>query len=194
VREIASDVLERFVAKNAEPRWGLLGLSLGGMVALEVAQLAPLAFSHIVLVNSSSTLSPSSKRMKPRALLKLTVALSQSSALEREKHIYALNTYSPSARERAIPAATFFETAPMQASTVLRQLLAAARYAAPGQLQQRCLVVNARLDGMVAPSCSARLARHFLAERVEHPFAGHDLPCDDPGWLARRVSSWALDG
>lgn len=194
IRAIAKDVLSRFHAQyppGTPGNWGLLGLSLGGMVALEMARLSPQSFSHVALVNSSSTLSPPQKRMRPKALLRLTLALSQRSALRREQHIYALTAASCSAFEYAIPAAAFHETAPMHPKSIVNQLRAAAAFGPPGHLEQHCLVIRARGDRLVCPSCSERLAKHLQAELVEHPSAGHDLACDDPEWLAARLSGWA---
>jgi pimeloyl-ACP methyl ester carboxylesterase len=68
-------------------------------------------------------------------------------------------------------------------ANALRQLAAAARYAARGVPRCPVLVLSSRGDQLVNPVCSTRLARAWGAPHVEHPWAGHDLPHDDPQWL-----------
>jgi hypothetical protein len=38
--------------------------------------------------------------------------------------------------------------------------------------------------------CSLRLAQEWQAPVAIHPDAGHDLPPDDAGWVARQVHQW----
>jgi hypothetical protein len=51
-------------------------------------------------------------------------------------------------------------------------------------------VVSSGADALVHPHCSAALARAWGAKHVAHPWAGHDLPHDDPGWLANSIAQW----
>jgi hypothetical protein len=34
------------------------------------------------------------------------------------------------------------------------------------------------------------MSERLGADLLSHPWAGHDLPADDPEWLAREVSEW----
>jgi pimeloyl-ACP methyl ester carboxylesterase len=52
------------------------------------------------------------------------------------------------------------------------------------------LVLSSKDDRLVNPLCSARLASAWQAEHHEHPWAGHDLPHDDAGWLCQRIALW----
>jgi hypothetical protein len=36
------------------------------------------------------------------------------------------------------------------------------------------------------------MSRAWRAELREHPSAGHDLPLDDPAWVAGRIAEWWL--
>jgi hypothetical protein len=38
--------------------------------------------------------------------------------------------------------------------------------------------------------CSAKLAAAWGALHCEHPWAGHDLPHDDPAWTSEQVRAW----
>jgi hypothetical protein len=51
-------------------------------------------------------------------------------------------------------------------------------------------VLSSRGDQLVHPRCSARLAYAWNAEHHEHPWAGHDLPHDDPEWIFQRLAVW----
>ena len=46
--------------------YGIIGISLGGVLAARWAQLYPNEVSHLVLINSSSKLSPFYKRLQPQ--------------------------------------------------------------------------------------------------------------------------------
>ena len=43
-------------------------------------------------------------------------------------------------------------------------------------------------DRLVDPACSRRLARTWQVPLLEHAQAGHDLPLDDPDWVAHQAS------
>jgi hypothetical protein len=52
------------------------------------------------------------------------------------------------------------------------------------------LVLSSQGDRLVNPRCSARLASAWQAPHQQHPWAGHDLPHDDPDWLCQRLALW----
>ncbi|MDF3831688.1 alpha/beta hydrolase, partial [Cupriavidus basilensis] len=52
------------------------------------------------------------------------------------------------------------------------------------------LVISSKTDRLVDPACSARLAAAWSVPHRRHPWAGHDLPHDDPAWLAATVAHW----
>lgn len=80
---------------------------------------------------------------------------------------------------------------PVRRANALRQLLAAARFRAPsGAPAVPLLLLASRADRLVDCSCSVRLAQAWDAELHLHPDAGHDLPLDDPAWVARTVQNW----
>jgi pimeloyl-ACP methyl ester carboxylesterase len=80
---------------------------------------------------------------------------------------------------------------PIRRATVLKQLLAGARFRAPAQLGVPALVVCGGKDVLTDPGCPRRLADHFGASLVVHPEAGHDLSVDAPDWLVEQVAAFA---
>jgi hypothetical protein len=43
---------------------------------------------------------------------------------------------------------------------------------------------------MVDPGCTEAIARAWSLETQTHPWAGHDLPLDDPPWVIGAVGEW----
>lgn len=171
---------------------GLLGISFGGMVALEAANFHGRRVSHLVLINSSSRLSPAIDRLQPAGMLGFVQALKERDPRKREERIYALTTTtSPRLLQHyASQAARIAETAPVSRLTAIRQLLAAASYR-PKPVAARCLVLTGARDRVVNPRCSATLAAFLRGRHVMHPTGGHDLPVEDPRWVASHVQRWA---
>ena len=44
-------------------------------------------------------------------------------------------------------------------------------------------------DRLVNPHCSVRLATAWGVPHARHPWAGHDLPHDDPQWLCETAGA-----
>jgi pimeloyl-ACP methyl ester carboxylesterase len=87
------------------------------------------------------------------------------------------------------------EDAPIPAQTVLTQLMAAARFRVPeGRPELPMIILASEKDGFVDASCSRALARHLGAPILLHPSAGHDLPLDDPKWVASQINQWMGTG
>jgi pimeloyl-ACP methyl ester carboxylesterase len=168
----------------------VLAMSLGGMVATSWALRYPEEIERLVLVNTS--MRPYSRvyeRLRPAAWPALLRVARQWDGRDAQGIAETLIHGLTCARRdtlvtdldawRAIRA-----SAPVSRANALRQLAAAARYTARGVPRCAVLVVSSRGDRLVNPVCSARLARAWNAPTAEHPWAGHDLPHDDPQWLA----------
>jgi pimeloyl-ACP methyl ester carboxylesterase len=70
-------------------------------------------------------------------------------------------------------------------------LLAAARYRAPRQAPGLpILLLASQHDKLVDSRCSQALAAAWRCPLEMHPTAGHDLPLDDPHWVAQQVLGW----
>lgn len=195
IARLAADVAERCQSLS-EPgiRVGLLGLSLGGMVALELAASGRPAIAACVAINSSSRSSAAFARVRPGAARRLVGLLATGEAQSREERILQLTSgLSGGARsERAQKSAHFATQRPMSRRSLARQLVAAVRFRAPPVecMGTPLLFLSSRGDQLVDPSCSIDLARRYAAPHIQHPWAGHDLPLDDPDWVCARVAEW----
>lgn len=191
IADTAAAVEARLRAARPGESTGILALSLGAMVALELCARARLKVARLVLVNGSSRLSPPRERLRPGALPSLLAALAHHNPIEREKRIYSLVTnLAPEAvQSLAERSARLSGERPNAPGTVLRQLVAAARFEPP-RPQVATLVLRGDGDRLVSPRCSERLAEHLGAPLRAHPTAGHDLPAEDPSWILERLVAW----
>lgn len=194
---IADGVRAELLARAPGARPLIVGLSLGGMLALHWALAHPGEVRGLVLVNSSAgSLSPFWRRARPRTWPTLLAIKLARSVAARERRILALS--SNRYRDDAGVLAAWLDVQrarPVGPATAARHLLAAARYrpalpAAPGALPP-ALVLTSRGDRLVDPACSRRLAAALHAPIQEHPDAGHDLMLDDPDWVAQQIRAWS---
>jgi pimeloyl-ACP methyl ester carboxylesterase len=89
---------ERQAGVAGDPVWCLLGLSLGGMVALELCALWRQRVAHAMIINSSARITRPTARLQPQALQALARALLARDALAREQHVLALTSHLPAGR------------------------------------------------------------------------------------------------
>lgn len=172
--------------------WALLGISLGGMLAADWVHRFPDEFSRVVLINSSAgDLSAPYHRLRLENLPKLLTSVAARDLIERELGILALTTTTHGKnRILAEEWAGYLKNARPRRRVALAQIVAAMRFRAPPRLPIPALVLSASGDRFTDPSCSRRLAQHLGAELRVHPSAGHDLPLDDPEWVATQIAEW----
>lgn len=180
--------------RGARPPFRLVAMSLGAMVAIQWAHDAPVEVAGCALINTSLRgLSPLRDRLRPRnygGLLRL--ALPGLSALEREHRVLAMTSSRPDLHAHVpLEWARIAQARPVSRATVARQLLAAARFAAPGPPPAPTLILASMGDGLVAPRCSERIAGKWGVPIRMHGEAGHDLPLDDPDWVVRQLVAWS---
>jgi pimeloyl-ACP methyl ester carboxylesterase len=194
VPEMVAFVRAAASERGAPGPYSVLAMSLGGMVATCWAQRHPADIARLVLINTSMRpFSRFDERLRPTAWLALARAAAHwSDARVAEAVIHRLTCNNRATRDADLKSwAAIRASAPVSRANALRQLLAAARFSA-GRQRPECatLVLSSREDGLVDPACSASLAAAWRAEHWRHPWAGHDLPHDDPAWTVERVRAW----
>ncbi|WNC93751.1 alpha/beta hydrolase [Paraburkholderia sp. FT54] len=172
----------------------VLAMSLGGMVATDWAQRHPYEIERLVLINTSMRpFSQMQERLRPSAWAGLLgVAARWRDAPRAEHGIHRLTCNNVETLGDDLDRwSRIRRSAPVSRGNALRQLLAAARFTA-GEARPECplLVLSSRADKLVDPVCSAKLAAAWGALHCEHPWAGHDLPHDDPAWTSEQVRAW----
>jgi pimeloyl-ACP methyl ester carboxylesterase len=169
----------------------LVGVSLGGMVALQWAQQYPQEVSAVVIINSSArNLNYSWERFRPEAVRTL-LAAALSKPAEREQKILQLVCNSENVRRRYLPTfKALAEHRPVARRNFAKQLRAAYRFSA-GKISPAVpgLVAVSDADRLASPRCSRALAAYYEWPLVAHPTGGHDLALEDPAWLADQITA-----
>lgn len=195
VEGMVDDLRDRFRRlRDAHPdgRWGILGVSLGGMVALSWLARYPGDFAVGVVVNSSAAnLSTPLARLRPANLPQLLRVAREKDPVLRELRLLDLTTARHGQNtDIATEWAGYLAETPLAPGAFVRQLIAGMRFRAPRHLTHPVLFVSGAADRFVDPACTDRLAARFEAAHEVHPTAGHDLPLDEPEWLAERLEAF----
>ncbi len=173
----------------------LFSISLGAMVAIEWMDRHPEEIAGAVLINTSlRRLSPFHQRLNWRAWPEMLRIALQRDVAARERGILDLTAAlkSPGEIDALVRARVeIHREHPVRAANVVRQLVAAARYAPPlVKPSVPILLLGSRGDRLADPSCTDALAAQWGLAPGIHPTAGHDLPLDDPDWTIRMVHEW----
>lgn len=174
----------------------LVGMSLGAAVLSDWASRHPQDIEAGVLINPS--LRPFSELFrKPRPLNYLGLALlslSRFSARMREERVLSLTTRLTPAHAVIDRWLELQRQHPLGVRNTARQLLASVRYrASRTRPAAPMLLLCSKADSLVDWRCSQAISRAWGAPLRLHTKAGHDLPLDDPQWVARAVAEWLRD-
>ncbi len=184
-------------ANSIDAPYALVAMSLGGMVATDWAQRYPDDVQRLILINTS--MRPYHgwhRRLRPGswlALLRLAMYWGAAGkAAFLEKLIHRLTCRRVDSWKADIDGwARIRRQAPVSGLNALRQLWAAAKFRCASEPPTcRTLIMSGAGDRLVNPSCSAQLASLWRAGHYQHPWAGHDLPHDDPEWVGARIAQW----
>jgi pimeloyl-ACP methyl ester carboxylesterase len=193
VAGMTDDLRARFLLhKRPGERWGILGVSLGGMVTLDWMARYPDDFGHGVVVNSSAADVgfPWERLRYQRARDLLRCAVGSDEARERTI-LHMCTRLSGEALEETTRQWTRLAVErPLPSDVAARQLAAGLRFTLPQRLYVPALVMVGRGDRLVNPRISDRIASRLRLPVASHPEAGHDLPLDAPDWVAEQVASF----
>lgn len=195
VREMTRDLRGRWLSQRKKgERASILAVSLGGMIALDWAFRYPEDFERVVVINTSAA-----EAGLPWERFRLAqiprVLQSLGSPLQRERNVLAMTSRSSGIDREALASewARYAAERPIAHRAFLRQLYAASRSRLPASLATPVLVLSSLGDELVSPACSDRIAERLRLPIRRHSWAGHDLPLDDPEWVASQVRGW-LEG
>ena len=168
----------------------VLGISMGGMVALDWAQRFPQELRGLVLINSSAGDQPFWWRLRPGAWPAMIFALL---AINRAREARVLKIVSNNTADYAQHLNQWLsiqQQRPVSRATILTMLHAAARFRPQAKCAVTGVVFASQYDRMVSAQASEAIAKQFNWPIHHHPHAGHDLPMDDPHWLADKITLW----
>lgn len=186
-------VRKQVLKQNAPPPYGLLGVSLGGMVALEWAQNYPREVAGCIAINTSSKLSSALERLRWQVWSQFAPLPFLSDVKKREEKVTQLVINDPEKQKQAYELwaliAHDFKTHPL---AFPNQMLAASKYLPGDSLKgsEDVLLLVAEGDRLVDPACSQVLSERYQWPMKAHPWGGHDLAWDDPEWILTQVQSF----
>jgi pimeloyl-ACP methyl ester carboxylesterase len=174
----------------------LVGMSLGAAVLTDWANRYPAEVESGVLINPS--LRPFSelfRRSRPLNYLELLLlSLSRFSTRMREERVLSLTTRLTPTQAVIDHWVELQRQYPLGVRNTVRQLLASRRYrASRTRPAAPMLLLCSKGDKLVDWRCSQAMSRAWGAPLRLHTKAGHDLPLDDPQWVARAVAEWLRD-
>jgi pimeloyl-ACP methyl ester carboxylesterase len=176
----------------------LLALSLGAMVATQWLHSAPQDIASAVLINTSMRpFSPLHHRLQPHNLATLAaIATGLRSDEAVETAVFRMTCQRADEKNQTVAHWVGLRRHhPVRPVNALRQLWAAARYRAPNRPPVvPLLLLNSTHDQLVDARCSRVIASAWDCHLDTHPWAGHDLPHDDPDWVIERVRDWLRAG
>ncbi|AGH96384.1 alpha/beta fold hydrolase [Pseudobdellovibrio exovorus] len=179
---------------SASPEIGLIGISMGGMIATRWAQMYPQEVSSLVLINSSSSLSPFYQRLLPRnyfpLLRQLLIGGADAAAIE---HFVLSHTSNDSTKWSTILSKyiEFQKQHPASFKNFIRQLRLTSQVDFKIVPNGKKLVLAAKEDRFVSVQCSQKIAAAWNCPVAYHTTAGHDLPLDAPDWIIQQIKKWS---
>jgi len=194
MKEIVDFLRHQFLkTHNLQKPWSLLGLSFGGMVALDWLRLFPDDFRTCVAINSSlAGICPVNERITNHGKWVLLKCLLKPSPLKKEKLILSLTSSQHLGDTDLLASWEAIERHhPTRTLEALKQLLISSQYQGPHKIATPLLVLSSQKDQLVNPNCSVRIAQKYGAVHFVHPETGHDLPLDAPEWVIEKISFFA---
>nr|WP_256489476.1 alpha/beta hydrolase [Pleionea sp. CnH1-48] len=178
-------LLKEQLSSSREPAI-IVGLSLGGMIALQWGAAFREDAKSVVVINTSSRLNFFWQRLKFYKALRYPGVLARFNPAIKERAIYHLTCNQRPVEEEVIKQWINIQTLrPVRTENQIRQIIAAARFKLPAATSLPPVhILYSQADHLVAPSCSRKLKEFLSLESCfVHSWAGHDLPQDDPQWV-----------
>ncbi len=190
ISENVKHLRAEFLSKTSkiEGAWGIISVSLGGMIALEWSSKYS-DFEHVVTINSSlGNLSPFYKRLKLSTYMTFAKLVASNDVAFRERKVWPLSSNYSVDEEKLQVNIDAAKARPLSKKNFLYQLIAAATYKKPlSKLHGKLLVLASIQDSIVDYHCSVEIASMYGGEISLHPTGGHDLPIDEPDWVVERI-------
>lgn len=177
------DIRQQLQQQGLQPPYQVVGLSLGGMIALEWLHSSNEVERAVIINSSHAGLCSVFERMYPRAMLRLLCALFYSARL-REQQVYWLT--SDKGYRQAVVARwqALARQQPVSRANFWRQIRIARSFTRTLKPHpDNTLVLVAEHDHLVSPRCSRKLAQALQCPLHSNDKAGHDLPLDEPEWV-----------
>lgn len=185
---------DEMLRRGVPPPYHLLAMSLGAMVVSDWMRRYPEEVAGSVLINTSlRPFSPFFRRLRPSNYWPLLMlSLFRISLRQREAKVLSMTTRLQDKPEAVLENWVELQrNHPVGRRNAVRQLLAAMKYRASyARPRAPTLLLCSKGDELVDWRCSQAISRAWGVPLRLHANAGHDLPLDDAGWVARSVVDW----
>lgn len=191
IAELLLPRLERLY-RDTNQKVHLLGISMGGMVALELARRLPDLCESLVMINSSvKPVSNLFQRFQPKAYPAVIKAWCHPLMEESERQILNLSTEKHKDDSSILNYwLKLRRTFPPSRIAAFRQIVAASQFHAPRVAPlQKILLIASKNDRIASHLCTVNLANYWQLKAIIHDSAGHDIALDEPEWLAETIVS-----
>lgn len=195
IAELLSPTLEKLYSKT-EQKIHLLGISMGGMIALELAKRFPEFCESLVMINSSvKPVSRMYQRLQPSAYLAFFKAWFHPVMRESERQILKVSSEKYAHDEALLDNwLSLRKMQPPSRIAAFKQMIAASKYQAPDSPPlKKVLLVASKKDLVASYKCTLNLAEYWHIQAIIHETAGHDLALDEPVFLAKRLLNFYLE-
>jgi pimeloyl-ACP methyl ester carboxylesterase len=175
---------------NNETPWTLIGISMGGMIALLWQFHYPDEFKNIFVINSSAAnLIGPWKRFSINTFLSLPKLIFKNPYIQEES-ILKLTLNLKEVDRELINKNLNFSYNRTTIRNFYRQLICASKFNLP-KIEQKnqnpFTIISSKKDRLVHFSASEKIGLRLNAPVYTHPKAGHDLPLDDGHWLFETI-------
>ena len=170
----------------------ILAISLGGMITAEWLRMYPDDIEKAYLCcTSAKNYSKIYERIRPQNIDEvIRLLLQKDDHAENEKSILKMIANNHDRVEQLSPMLIDYSVQyPISRINVIRQLWAASRYKFPATVRGQVVLLGAYGDRFVSPQCTLNIGKAWGVTPIMHPWSGHDLPIDDPDWLASQLKA-----
>ncbi len=170
----------------------LISISMGSMIALDWMNRFPQELKASVLINTSlRNYSPFYKRLRWQNYAPIFKTLLFNPKQSEELILHLTSNHRQQDSELLNHWRELSKTHPVSGLNALRQLFAAARFSYRLKPYHPTLLISSAADTLVDKQCTENIQKSWQIEHIRHDTAGHDLPLDDPAWLAKLLKQWS---
>jgi pimeloyl-ACP methyl ester carboxylesterase len=197
IQDLTEDVAA-IISKEAPQGAFVVGVSLGGMIALSLAATRPQLVRGLMMINSSVAASKL-RRMSGRAIIAVLSALMGIKTGYSKIAAVLLGATAGDAKRQQLAQQWSDIDAKLKPDPwrILWQLKIARRFHGLYELMTvKCPVTVVRSSGdlFVDPANSDFIHRQIKGSSLlSHPTAGHELAFEDPDWLSSMIQNFATE-
>lgn len=194
ITDYIKSVWDGIAVTDPDSKKVIVGLSLGGMIALDWMARHPQDWTGAVMINSSvSNLSWPWERIRPRNILIAPKYFLSVSAKAIEEVIFEATCNTTDKKEAIIKNWTEIrKNYPYSKLSAFNQLFAASRFVAPEieKIKAPALILTGKKDRLVSYKCSVAIAQKYNFEIKYSEKSGHDMAVDDDLWMLQQIKEF----